>query len=288
VFPTPPHSSPLSLTSLPHLSPSPLSLASFPHLSPSPHTNTRRRTSVRAGADLAQQSVAVKLFDEAAVIVWACGYGTNICPVYDVDGTTPIPLCMYRGQVEVDDRARILTPKRLQPPAAWGDQTATNGGSSGSGSPVSSPLRAIPAPASPTKPSAAVGAVIVNAAAVDEPCEEAKIGPVLAAPVPCASPVRPGVTRTKSTPALATSTTSAASATAPTASTTTAPTGGTEGAPAPVGGLLGSGLGFGLKATLDNGEADGSSGRADGVAVYLKHGATLVLAQVALLHRARG
>jgi hypothetical protein len=49
-----------------------------------------------------------------------------------------------------------------------------------------------------------------------------------------------------------------------------------------VGGLLGSGLGFGLKATLDNGEADGSSGRADGVAVYLKHGATLVLAQVAL------
>jgi len=49
-----------------------------------------------------------------------------------------------------------------------------------------------------------------------------------------------------------------------------------------VGGLLGSGLGFGLKATLDNGEADGSSGRADGVAVYLKHGATLVLAQVPL------
>ena len=47
-----------------------------------------------------------------------------------------------------------------------------------------------------------------------------------------------------------------------------------------VGGLLGSGLGFGLKATLDNGEADGSSGRADGVSVYLQHGATLVLAHV--------
>jgi hypothetical protein len=45
-------------------------------------------------------------------------------------------------------------------------------------------------------------------------------------------------------------------------------------------GLLGCGLGFGLKATLDNGELDGSSGRADGVAVYLKHGATLVLASV--------
>lgn len=45
-------------------------------------------------------------------------------------------------------------------------------------------------------------------------------------------------------------------------------------------GLLGCGLGFGLRATLDNGELDGSSGRADGVAVYLKHGATLVLASV--------
>jgi hypothetical protein len=48
----------------------------------------------------------------------------------------------------------------------------------------------------------------------------------------------------------------------------------------PVRGLLGSGLGFGLKVSLDNGEPDGSSGRADGVAVYLKHGATLVLAHV--------
>jgi hypothetical protein len=44
--------------------------------------------------------------------------------------------------------------------------------------------------------------------------------------------------------------------------------------------LYGSGLGYGLKATLDNGELDGSSGRADGVAVYLKRGATLVLAHV--------
>jgi hypothetical protein len=48
----------------------------------------------------------------------------------------------------------------------------------------------------------------------------------------------------------------------------------------PVGNLYGSGLGYGLKATLDNGEPDGASGRADGVAVYLKRGATLVLASV--------
>lgn len=48
----------------------------------------------------------------------------------------------------------------------------------------------------------------------------------------------------------------------------------------PVGNLYGSGLGYGLRATLDNGEPDGASGRADGVAVYLKRGATLVLASV--------
>lgn len=48
----------------------------------------------------------------------------------------------------------------------------------------------------------------------------------------------------------------------------------------PVGNLYGSGLGYGLKATLDNGEPDGASGRADGVAVYLKRGATLILASV--------
>ena len=38
----------------------------------------------------------------------------------------------------------------------------------------------------------------------------------------------------------------------------------------PVGGLFGSGLGYGFLATLDGEEQDGSTGRADGVAVYLK------------------
>jgi hypothetical protein len=48
----------------------------------------------------------------------------------------------------------------------------------------------------------------------------------------------------------------------------------------PIPGLFGSGLGYGLKAIFDNGEPDGSSGRADGVAVYLKRGAALILASV--------
>jgi hypothetical protein len=34
-----------------------------------------------------------------------------------------------------------------------------------------------------------------------------------------------------------------------------------QGQGRPIGGLLGSGLGFGLKANFENGEADGSSGR---------------------------
>lgn len=44
--------------------------------------------------------------------------------------------------------------------------------------------------------------------------------------------------------------------------------------------LYGNGLGYGFKAMLENGELDGASGRADGVAVYLKRGATLVLGHV--------
>lgn len=44
--------------------------------------------------------------------------------------------------------------------------------------------------------------------------------------------------------------------------------------------LFGCGLGFGLKACFENGEPDGSSGRADGVAVYLKRAAALILAAV--------
>ena len=128
-----------------------------------------KETRVRLLKATVQQSLAQKLFDEAAVIIWACGYSTNVVDVLDEAGVN-IPLRMFRGQVEVDDQARLL-----------------------------------------------------------------RDGPA-------------GI------PAL----------------------------PQPVGSLFGIGLGYGLKATVDGdrGELDGSSGRADGVAVYLKRGATLVLASV--------
>ncbi len=109
-----------------------------------------------------KQSIVDKILDEAAVIVWACGYSANIFPIMDATGNS-IRISMSKGQVDVDDQARVLYD---------GSHTL---------------------------------------------CVE---------------------------------------------------------------NLYGSGLGYGLKATLENGDPDGSSGRADGVAVYLKRGATLVLAHV--------
>ena len=136
----------------------------------------------------AQQSIALKLFDEAAVIIWACGYSTNVVDVLDEAGLR-MPLRIFRGQVEVDDQARLL----LDAP-----------------------------PAMPPPTSSAKGAQQLQQQQQQQP------------------------------PAL------------------------------PVGNLFGIGLGYGLKATVDGDreELDGSSGRADGVAVYLKRGATLILGAV--------
>lgn len=44
--------------------------------------------------------------------------------------------------------------------------------------------------------------------------------------------------------------------------------------------LYGSGHGYGLPAIYENGEIDGSKGRADGVAVYMRQAATVILSQV--------
>ncbi|KAJ8600789.1 hypothetical protein CTAYLR_006122 [Chrysophaeum taylorii] len=47
-----------------------------------------------------------------------------------------------------------------------------------------------------------------------------------------------------------------------------------------IAGLYGSGHGYGLPAIYENGELDGSKGRADGVAVYMRQAATVILSQV--------
>lgn len=135
-----------------------------------------------------KQSIVDKVLEEAAVIVWACGYSTNLLAVLDSRGQS-MSIAKDKGQVSVDDQARVLSGDvmEIQMPSP-----AKRSGS-GSGS-------AAHPPACP------VGPVVEN--------------------------------------------------------------------------LYGSGLGYGLRAVLDNGEPDGASGRADGVAVYLKRGATLVLAHV--------
>jgi hypothetical protein len=150
-----------------------------------------------------KQSIVDKLLDEAVVIVWACGYNTNIMPIYDANNQL-LPLSTFKGQVNVDEQARMLADdgyRLCQYP------NSTN--------------------------------LYVSSTSIDL-------------------------------------------MTSPKASTAT---GGKHGHSNSwnnmiIDNLYGSGLGYGLKATLDNGELDGSSGRADGVAVYLKRGATLVLAHI--------
>jgi hypothetical protein len=142
---------------------------------------------------------AMRLMDEAAIIVWACGYSTCAVPVRGIDGTD-IPLQFSCGQVEVDDNARVL---RSSDPGAFLD------------------------PSKSSADSAAAEASAVRQAA--------------------SSPIMRMGYRAK---------------------------------PVTVPNLYATGLGYGLKATYDNGEPDGSSGRADGVAVFLKRSATLILSSV--------
>lgn len=52
-------------------------------------------------------SIALKMYEEAAVVVWACGYGSNAVPVSD-ENKRVMNLRTFRGQVEVDDGARVL------------------------------------------------------------------------------------------------------------------------------------------------------------------------------------
>lgn len=156
---------------------------------------------------------ATKLFDDATVIIWACGYGTNLIPVQDAEGT-PYEFSTAGGQIEVDDEARVLCIAKQQEPAA-ANQNAGSVVTPASPTPTSPMRVAVASPLLSPKPTGFL--VVVNNA------------PRRVVPVP---------------------------------------------------NLFATGLGYGLKATFENGEPDGSSGRADGVAVYLKRSATLILSSV--------
>lgn len=70
----------------------------------------QNNTSGNYQSNIKQQAITEKLFDEAVVIIWACGYTSNLqdISILEKDGKTPIQLKTSRGQVEVDNWARIL------------------------------------------------------------------------------------------------------------------------------------------------------------------------------------
>ena len=244
-----------------------------------------RLVSIRSGVDISQQTIVAKMFDEAAVIVWACGYVSNRCPVFDADGVTPIPLSIFRGQVDVDDQAQILTTKRslarqsstLSSPMKLLTKEVLVEKSDTAAvvtvtSPAESPTNAnnsyqLSRPASLTLPEDAPDPP-------RSPCSPCSPGilPVLTSSVSPTHSSTSGRTRPSSAAAAVTASTASLQASTTVATTASIATINLSGS-VPIGGLMGSGLGFGLKAPMEE-------SRADGVAVYLKHAATLVLSHV--------
>jgi hypothetical protein len=249
------------------------------------------------GQPTKQLAIVDKLFDEAVVIVWACGYNTNMSmPVLDLNGV-PISMRVKCGQVEVDDNARIISASPTvgvapavaavcAPPAVPAVQSMA-----AAGAPAVIAASLLPAldtaldsegveeekaltesdgeaPPSPSKLS------------VLPPTGSTRASPITIAPGIAAAVAGPGAPLVPASPS-STLAPAAFSMSPPFAARTSSFIVKPVAPAAPVvEGLLGSGLGFGLQALLENGQPDGSSGRADGVAVYLKRGATLVLAQV--------
>lgn len=208
--------------------------------------------------------------------------------MFESDGVTPIPLQTFRGQVEVDDLARILTSKPIEPLV----QTMMHVKSLSSSSSSSNCRHGSSAGDVCDRYLADETSKIKQCAERDDKDEverEYRDSASLIARLDSHSSGEPHIlTLEDFTDSYSPEHSAKESATQSRnrknafKSKPPAPTEVDKIPPLSrcVGGLLGSGLGFGLKATLDNGEADGSSGRADGVSVYLQHGATLVLAHV--------
>lgn len=85
-------------------------------------------TSVSTVAAARLPSAVEKLFDEAAVIIWACGYRSNLgdLPILDAAGQ-PLPLSYTRGQIDVDIQARVLLRSNI----ASSDVSGSGSGGSG-------------------------------------------------------------------------------------------------------------------------------------------------------------
>ncbi len=176
------------------------------------------------------QSMLTRMYSEAAVIIWACGYTTNTVSIKGPCGA-PVRLRLDKGQVDVDERARLLTDTVVSGVTLVNKSTAE-----------------------PVQADAGADAKHANATALLAPNSPKPLRGGQGLPLPPTTPT--------------------------TISTTESETQAAKGYV--ISGLFGVGLGYGLKASLDGAgtEPDGSTGRADGVAVYLKRAATLVLASV--------
>lgn len=191
-------------------------------------------------------SIQNKLFEDASVIIWACGYKTNVMPIRDVEGNC-IPLRMEVGQVAVNDLSQILTDD-VVPDISCEMKTGVElfSDSVKNGDPVNSGNTIAISPNSNNQSNS----LPENERRLISPVRQS------AKNVPETPPSKKGHDQSK----------------------------GLQGIPTqgvPICGLLGLGLGYGLKATLDNSNTlDGSTGRADGIAVYLKRAATLILSVI--------
>jgi hypothetical protein len=216
----------------------------------------------RAGGGV-NQTLVNRLYDEAAVIIWACGYSTNQPYINDIDGTQ-LPIRYFRGQVEVDEKAFIMSDKPLNSVTAAANETrvasckrAISSAVDVSPSDIStvscantperlhSPLR------TSRSPECSDGHCYLDA--ITSITEEVNDSAV------CTAVPLERVLGERNKVAIANTTAKPAPTVSAGTATSNAPS---ALGPFRIGGLLGSGLGYGFKATFDNGEVDGSSGRA--------------------------
>eukprot|EP01038_Epipyxis_sp_PR26KG_P010627 gene10627-14270_t len=199
-----------------------------------------------------QLAIVEKMFDEAVAIVWACGYCSNTIPIYDINGQQ-VSLQYNKGQVEINNEARIIIEGSVDQSNGTPCDLTTGSNSKGesNGTPITKTANFSPS-SSP---------ILTNNNNNNNNQNNNHN------PKNNVSSTAPKL--------LLSSTTNGAVATSKNTNNSVA-----NKKCSTLPGLYGCGLGYGFRVLLENGEPDGSSGRADGVAVYLKRGAALVLHKI--------
>lgn len=186
------------------------------------------------------QSLAAKAYADASAIVWGCGYKTRMVPIFDASGKA-VRFVQDNGVLKLDNKGRL----QLARSSASGSLKSVATTEPKAPSPPESTSASDPAPTEASAP-APVSEPASQGPSVSEFVEStasASVPPPPASPAPLTSPP-------PTTPL-----------TPPTLSDV-------------VGRMLGLGLGFHLRSAVDE---MGGETRADGVTVYHRRGASLVL-----------